>query len=312
MRISTSTITNMATGSMSNSYQTYIDVMNKIASNKNFTSVSENVPDATKVLKLNNDLAQMGIYQSNIQAAVNEMDLAYDTLGEITDEISRINSLVVEASNATTTPDSAQAIATEIKERINNIKDKMNTKYLDNYIFAGTFTQEPAYITDVDGNVLYQGSSEKAGDRKLTISENTTFTYNFTGEEIFGVQNDQNVDLDTGVGLDFFSQMQHLVSLLEKPELEYDEIRGKLSVLDEATKNITQVQGNVSAKVMKLETTKTINEDTILKLTEDKTDLEEVDIVKASTELANAQTALQASYALGTRILGSVSLLDYI
>ena len=130
MRVSTSTITNMATNSMGNSYKTYVDIMNKIASNKNFTKVSENVPDATKVLKLNDQLAQLELYQSNIQAAVNEMDLAYDTLGDITNEISAINSLIVEASNATTTPEAAKAISIEIKERVNIIKDKMNTKYM--------------------------------------------------------------------------------------------------------------------------------------------------------------------------------------
>ena len=43
-----------------------------------------------------------------------------------------------------------------------------------------------------------------------------------------------------------------------------------------------------------------------------KADIEEVDITKAATDLANAQTALQASYAIGTTVLGSVSLLDYI
>lgn len=312
MRISTTTINNMATSSMGNSYQAYLDIMNKISSNKNFTKISENVPGATKVLKLNDDLAQMDIYQSNIQAAINEMDMAYNVLGDITDEISAINSLVVQASNATTTPESAQAIAAEIKERVNTIKDKMNTKYLDNYIFAGTYTQDPAYTTDANGNIIYQGSSEKAGDRKLTISENTTFTYNFTGEEIFGIQNDQNIDPVTGIGLDFFSQMQHLDTLLNEPELQYDKIREKLGSLQEASGKIIQSQGNVSAKVMKLESTKAINEDTILKLTEDKTNLEEVDIVKAATDLANAETALQASYQIGTRILGSVSLLDYI
>ena len=63
MRVSTSTINNLATSSMGNSYKTYMDIMNKIASNKNFTKVSENVTDATKVLKLNDQLAQMNIYQ---------------------------------------------------------------------------------------------------------------------------------------------------------------------------------------------------------------------------------------------------------
>lgn len=311
MRISTSTMTNMATGSMSNAYESYLNIMNKISANKNFTKVSENVPDATKVLKLNDDLAQLGIYQSNIQAAVNEMNLAYDTLGSVTDEISAINSLIIQASDASTTPDSAKAIATEIGQRITIIKDKMNTKYLDNYIFSGTFTQETPYVTDDNGVVTYQGSSQSAGDRKLIISENTTFTYNFTGEEIFSNMQveDENGNL---VETDFFSQMNHLDELLKADTLDYDKIRDKLSILKEVSNNVTLKQGAVSAKVSKLETTKNINEDTILKLTEDKVNIEEVDIVKAGSELANAQTALQASYAIGTRILGSVSLLDYI
>ena len=87
-------------------------------------------------MKLNEQLAQLDQYQSNINAAIDEMNLAYDTLGAITDEISSINALIVEASNATTTNESAKAIATEIEQRVSIIKDKMNTKYLDNYIFS--------------------------------------------------------------------------------------------------------------------------------------------------------------------------------
>lgn len=308
MRISTSTITNLATSSMGNAYEKYLDIINKIASNKNFTKVSENVTDATKVLKLNDQLAQLNQYQSNIQAATNEMNLTYDTLGAITDEVSAINALVVEASNATTTPSSAKAIATEIKQRVAAIADKMNTKYLDNYIFSGSYTNQPAYVVDENGNYVYKGSSQNAGDRNLTISENKTFTYNFTGEEIFGKQ-DPNAQGGTD---DFFSQMKDLDELLNSDNLDYDKIREKLAVLSSTTNKITQTQGKVSAKVTVLDSTKSINENTILKLTENKVDIESVDITKAATDLANAQTALQASYSIGTRILGSVSLLDYL
>lgn len=303
MRIATSTVTNLATNSMGNSYEVYADILKKIASNKNFTKMSENPVDATKVLKLKDQLSQLDIYQSNIQAAINEMDLAYDTLGSITDELSIINSKILEASNATTTPESAKALATEIKERVAIISDKMNTKYLDNYIFAGTYVHEMPYVKNDAGEIVYKGSSELAGDRKLTIAENTTFTYNFTGEEIFGEQDGVN---------DFFSQMRELDELLNADELDYSAIRNKISVLDDATKKITLTQGKVSANVSKLDSTYEINTDTITKLTEDRVDLEEVDITKAATDLANAQTALQASYLIGTNVLSSVSLLDYL
>lgn len=306
MRISDSVIYSSATNSMGNASKTYYDIINKITSGKNFTKISENPVDATKVLKLNGQLSKLDEYQSNIQAAINEMDLAWNTLKDVTDQLVSINDLIIEASNATTTPESAQAISTEIKERVNSIQDKMNTKYLDNYIFSGTFTQDRAYVVNDLGEIEYNGSSENAGGRNLTISEGTTFTYNFTGEQIFGKN-----DKDNGIK-DFFAEMKELATLLEEPDLKYDEIREKITVIDKVHDNITTANGKISAKVAKLETTKEVNDKTILDLTENKVSLEEVDITKAATELASAQTALQASYTIGTSILGSVSLLDYL
>lgn len=303
MRIATSTLTGMVTGSMGNAYNKYADILNKITSNKNFTKMSENPMDATKVLKLNDQLAQLDQYQSNIQAAMNEMNLAYDTLHSVNDKLIEINDLIVEASNGTTTPESAKAIAADIKEKVNTITDKMNTKYLDKFIFSGTYTEVQPYTTDADGKIIYEGSSIPAGDRNVTIAEGKTFTYNFTGEAIFGAQDGVN---------DFFSQMRDLDELLNADTLDYDAIRDKLGVLESATKNITQTNGMVSAGVSKLLSTQEINTSTITTLTEHKVDLEEVDITKAATDLASAYNTLQASYAIGTRVLGSVSLLDYI
>ncbi|MBQ8848292.1 MAG: hypothetical protein IJ003_05045 [Candidatus Gastranaerophilales bacterium] len=303
MRISTSAMTNMTTNSMSNANSVYADILQKITSGKNFSKMSENPTDATKVLKLKDQLAQLEGFQSNIQAAMNEMNLAWDTLNAVSDELNSINSLVLEGANATTTPSSAKALATEIDQRVATIMDKMNAKYLDNYIFAGTYTQDMAYVTDTDGNIVYQGSSEKAGDRNLTVAEGKTFTYNFTGEEIFGKQDGVN---------DFFAQMKELSELLNADTLDYEAIREKIGVIAQAQDKITQTNGKVSAYVTKLDTEHQNNTDTILNLTEDRVDLEEVDITKAASDLANAQTALQASYLVGTRVLGSVSLLDYI
>ncbi len=303
MRISTSVMTSLATNSMNNAYNNYANILAKIASNKNFTKVSENVVDATRVLKLNDQLAKLNEYQSNITHATNEMNLAYDTLANVTEQLTEINSLIVQAADGSTTPDSAKAIAEEIKQRVATISDQMNTKYMDNFIFSGTYVEQQPYVTNDAGEIIYEGSSKKAGERNLTISEDTIFTYNFTGEAIFGEQDGVN---------DFFSQMRDLDNLLNADALDYDAIREKLSVLDSASKAITLANGQISAKVSKLESTSEINNDTITSLTEKKVDLEEVDITKAATELASAQAALQASYQVGTAILGSVSLLDYI
>jgi len=314
MRISDSVITNLATNSMSSNYNLYADVIKKIASNKNFTKVSENPTDAVKVLKLDNQLSQLDIYQSNIQAATNEMNYTYDTLGSMQEQLDAINSLILEASNATTSEASAKALGVEIKERVKIIQDKLNSKYMDNYIFSGTFTATKPFEEE-NGVITYQGNTGDAAKRNLTIAENTPFTYNIIGSELFGDEvykfKDENGD-EQSVTSDFFTEMADLDTLLNADTLDFDKIREKLQVSENAVKKISQAQGQVSAKVSKLDTTKELNDTTILNLTENKANLEEVDVLKAATELASAQTAMQASYALGSRILSNVSLLDYI
>lgn len=303
MRISTSVMNKMISGSMGKAYNDYASIIQKIASKKNFTKMSENPVDASKVLKLKDQLGKIENYQSNIKAATNEMNLAYDTLGDITDELTNIKNRVLEASNGSTNPDSAKAMAAEIKEKVNIIQDKMNTKYMDNYIFSGTYTQVTPYVKNDAGEIVYQGSSAKAGDRNLTIAEDKTMTYNFTGEAIFRSQDGTT---------DFFSEMRELDTLLNADNLDYDAIRSKLDILDSSVKNITATQGMVSSKVTALDKAYDDNTDTITKLTGDRSDLEDLDIIKAAGDLANTQQALQASYAIGSQVLGSVSLLDYL
>ena len=306
MRISTQTVNNMSTNAMSQAYNRYSSIIQKIAANKNFTKMSENVPDAVSVLKIKNQISELEGYQGNVQHAMNEMNLAYDTLNNVTSELSAINSLVVAAANASTTKESAQAYASEIGERVATISDLMNTQYLGNYIFAGTYVDQKPYTKDEEGNYIYNGSSAANGNRNLMISQDTKFTYNFTGEEIFGEQDGVN---------DFFTQMKDLVGLLyceDSDTLDYDAIRSKLTVLNKTINNVTQKNGLVSSKVSKLTATQEINQDTISNLTEKEAGIEQVDIVKAASDLQSAYTGLQASYMLGTNVLSSVSLMDYL
>ena len=257
-------------------------------------------------LKVKDQISELEGYQGNVQHAINELNIVYDSLNNVTEEISAINSLVVSASNGSTTPDAAKAYASEIEQRIGTITDLMNVKYLDNYVFSGTYIKETPYTKDEDGNINYNGSSKAAGNRNLMISKDTKYAYNFTGEEIFGEQDGVN---------DFFAQMKDLVKLLNDEEgtgLDYDAIREKLNILDKTSNNVAQKNGLVSTRVSKLTATQEINADTINNLTEKRANIEEVDIIKAASDLASAQTGLQASYLLGTNVLGGVSLLDYI
>lgn len=315
MRISTSSINQSVMNATSGNYQNYIDIINKIASNKNFTKMSQDVVGATKVLKMDEQIAKLNEYQSNIEAATSEMNLVYDTLGSVVEQITGINSLIVEASNASTTPESAKAIAEDVKQKVATIVSLMNTRYLDNYIFSGTNTQSQTYATNDDGTYTYQGTDAQNGDRNLTVSEGKTMAYNITADEIFKtttttVQDENGNDVE--VKSNFFTEMNELNTLLNQEPLDYDAIRKKLDVIQDTQNSISMAQGTISARYTKLDTSKTLNEATLANLKIDKANIEEVDIAKAASELAAAQSALQASYSLSTTVLQGISLLDYI
>jgi flagellin-like hook-associated protein FlgL len=248
------------------------------------------------------------------------MDLAYDTLDDVSDQVSKINSLVVQAADATTSPESAKAIGAEIKEHVASIVDLMNTKYMGKYIFSGANVQKQAYSMDEDTSaVTYNGSTKETGDRVLTIAEGTAFTYNVTGDKVFNeitlystTTDEEGNEVTQTTQTDFFTEMQDLYNLLNQDTLDYEAIRKKLDVTNETVKNLTNQIGDISAKVSKLNTAASVNETAIINLQERKSEIEEVDITKAATELSNARNTLQASYTLTSSILSGGSLLDYL
>ena len=124
----------------------------------------------------------------------------------------------------------------------------------------------------------------------------------------------ENLNLSIGIieTTGYIATISALDTLLNADELDYDAIREKMTVIEGVQDNIIQTTGDISAKVSKLDATQGINDTTILNLTEDKAEIEEVDLAKMATELASARNALQASYTISAEILQGVSLLDYI
>lgn len=154
-------------------------------------------------------------------------------------------------------------------------------KQLDMAIAGDGFFQ----ITLDDGSVTYNGSSATTSDRKVTIAEGTTFSYNTTGDSVFGTitlysttTNEDGTTTTTSAEADFFSEMSDLYNLVEADTLDYDAIREKLEVLSAVQEDVINQMDTVSAGVSKPDSTLSVNESTITSLTETKAEIKEVDI----------------------------------
>ena len=130
----------------------------KIASNKEITRPSDDPFNTSRALALRTSMEGTQQYQRNIQDAQGWQETAEIALADITDAIHRAHELVVEGASGTTPAEARLAIASEIDQLIESVKENGNATYRGRYVFAGTATDAPPYVA---GDDAYHGSTDE-------------------------------------------------------------------------------------------------------------------------------------------------------
>ena len=92
----------------------------------------------------------------NIQDAQGWMDSTESSLDSITQYVNRANDLLLQGATDTADATSRNALASEIDQIIQGIKETANASYGDKYIMRGTATSSPPYKLGDDDT--YQGN----------------------------------------------------------------------------------------------------------------------------------------------------------
>ncbi len=138
---------------------------------------------ATKILQLQQDLALNDQFNRNMTAADNRLKLEEATLSSITDKLTRIKELTVQAGGGTLTITDRQAIAAEIFQLQEGLADLFNTKDAGGeYIFAGFKGAQEPFVKAANGRYEYKGDE---GQRYLAIGSTTTVATGDNGKALF-------------------------------------------------------------------------------------------------------------------------------
>jgi flagellar hook-associated protein 3 FlgL len=150
----------------------------KIATGKRINSLSDDPSGMEKVLNYRTTLATIEQYQLNITDAMTRVEYTETVLGQI-------NDLVDDATTIASNPDSdsREAFAQQIANMRDQILGLANTKYGNNYIFHGQFTDTAPF--DASGayvNDLLPGSH---ADHSVLIGDGIQVTLNTDGSDMF-------------------------------------------------------------------------------------------------------------------------------
>lgn len=289
-----------------NANQAKLMLLNEqLATGKRVSKPSDDAIAIPTILSTNNFLAKIDVFDKNITHAKGELNVAESSLDHVVDDLQRVLTLANQASNEINSESELNIIANEVDEITRNIINLANTSYNGKYIFSGNNVALSTYSVNGD-DIQYQGTPITEDYKfEVQVKENLNVTINEAGINIFG-----EYYLDTSGGLPgvqvssgIIGHLKELSADLRATPVDYDPIRAKLDVIDEDIQQTLYYQANYGNMINTLENTQNQLEKEEINAVDYKSTLEDIDLLKVSSDIQFQEIALQASLNAASRVI---------
>ena len=274
----------------------------QVASGSRISRPSDDPTATVRSLAVGDRLERYEQFSRNVQFAQGHIEVAEGGLADVTAILHRVRELLIQGGNDTNSPEALEAIAQEVRQLKEGIRQAANLRYGDDYVFAGTATGTRPYPGP--GNA-YAGNGN-AMERR--VDDGVTVVVNRPGTTVFGVT--------TGAlptDMDVFDLLDQVVADLQAgTPAARDQIRGaNLQALDGHLDNVLRQRAELGAVSNRLdrvaERLSMLREHT----TEDLSRLRDTDMAEAIMRLTTLNTVYEAALMSGSRML-QTSLVDFL
>jgi flagellar hook-associated protein 3 FlgL len=302
MRITTNMVAAVTLRDLTQDFSNLSALQDKLSSGRRITKPSDDPYGTSRALGLSGDIAGLQQYQSNVADGTSWLSTSDTALSKISDVLQRARELLVQAGNDSAGAQSRNAIADEIDQLTESVKQEANVQYAGQYVFSGTATTTPPYLQG--GTDAYQGD---AGTVTRAIGPGVQVQVNGDISSLLGngqPANDGKL-LDT---------LRDIADDLRNPSQAAGgaNLRGTdLQRLDGNMDTLNALRADVGARLNRL----SLAGDRLQRLEGDATqqlsDVQDADIAQTITAYSTQQAAYDAALRAGAHIVQS-SLLDFL
>jgi flagellar hook-associated protein 3 FlgL len=159
---------------------------------------SDDPSAASRLIDIGESLSQIEQFDENIGYATQRLNAEETSLNSSLLVLQRVRELSIQAANtATNDLDNQQVIASEIRERLNELFDYANTRDENgDYVFSGFQSKTQAFSTDGVGNYTFNGDQ---GQQSMRVSSSRNVTAGDSGADIFQLVRTGNGDFAVDV-----------------------------------------------------------------------------------------------------------------
>lgn len=299
MRITNNYIQRSALSHLQANLQQVSEAQLQLSTGLKMQQASDDPAGAARAIQVRGSLRALDQYKRNIDDARSKATMEESTLDQLSDLLGRARELAVAQGGDTATAETRKTTAAEVKQLLAQAVTLGNTKYGDQYLFGGTNgAQAPFDGTQADF------LPRDAADNPIPIAGSPE-TQIGSGVRVSAVHNGQQVFLDTGA----LKALEDLNDALQANQPAG--IQAAATALTSSYSDVQAVLGETGARVNQLQIAGTNLDALDTNLTTLKSNIEEVDIEEAVTQLASRQTAYQAAMLATSRVMG-LTLADYL
>jgi flagellar hook-associated protein 3 FlgL len=299
MRITTSMVQRNVLADLNSISSKLTKTQMKAASNREISRPSDDPFATSQAMQLRQSLAANRQHQANVEDAIGWQNATEQALIDITEAVEAARTLIVQGGTDSADATSREAIAAELEQLIEGIRQSANTNYRGSFLFSGTETSLPSYVPGDDG---YKGIDMAPGIVR-EIGPNVQMTINVTGREVLG---DGQAAADNGLLHVLRDAVDHLKAG-NGPALRGTD----LDRLDTNFDHLLEVRAANGAKTNRLEAAlgrlSQLEESVRGQLSQ----TEDADIAETLIDLNSQTAAYQAALRAGASIVQS-SLMDFL
>jgi flagellar hook-associated protein 3 FlgL len=276
----------------------------KASSGKEITRPSDNPFGTSQAMGLRQSMSANDKYKADIDDATGWMDTTESALSSMNDYLNRAHSLIIQGSSDTADQTSRNAIASEIDQIIQGLKDSANASYAGSYLMSGTATGVAPYALGADDT--YKG--DEAGWDPATpgvlreIGPGVTLSINTVGRELLGDGQTANDDKLLDVLRDTADHLRAGDSAALKDDL---------TRADKNLDTLLEMRARNGARTNRIEAASTRLDQIQEALTKQLSDTEDADFAQTMIELNSQSVAYNAALKAGANIVQS-SLMDFL
>jgi flagellar hook-associated protein 3 FlgL len=301
-RVTNSMISRSVLADLNEVSQRLAKTQRKMSSGKEITRPSDDPYGASRALTMRGSLESSRQYQRNVGEAIGWQDVTDVALSKMSDTVLRVRELVIQGSSDSAGKTAREALAAEIDQLVESLKQEANASYSGRYVFSGTDTDVRPYT--VGGPDTFAGNTSPVARE---IGPGVSVQVNVVAKDILG---DGQGPPGDSLLLDVLRDVtQHLRggTVTDLNALRTTDLKALSTNLDDLSK----VRATVGATTNRLETADARLQEVEASTTKLLSDVEDADMAKTMVDYSMQQSIYQSALHSGANIV-QASLLDFL